>query len=93
MSNSTIETAATERAKKTLHIVIEVNHHPVKFAKRRVSGLEIKEAAISQGVNIQLDFCLFRVRKNGHQDPIADDKMVSLREGLNLAAVTPDHCS
>jgi len=92
MSTSTVQEKAEEQAKK-LHIVVEVNHHKVSFAHRRVSGLGIKQAAISQGVNIQLDFCLFRVLKNGHQDPVEDSKVVSLRPGLKFSAVTPDHCS
>ena len=70
-------------------ITVKVNDNPVAFTTREATGLQIKEAAINQGVNIQLDFNLFEV-KDGKLDPIADDKTVHLHEDQKFRAVTPD---
>ena len=39
-------------------ITVTVNNKAVVLGSHRVTGLEIKEAAIAQGVDIQLDFHL-----------------------------------
>jgi Multiubiquitin len=39
-------------------VVITVNNKPVTLPKHRVTGLEVKQAAIAQGVEIELDFIL-----------------------------------
>jgi hypothetical protein len=37
-------------------VTIKVNEKPVELPSHRVTGLQIKEAAIAQGVEIKLDF-------------------------------------
>jgi Multiubiquitin len=39
-------------------VTVTVNNKPVALPRHRVTGLEVKEAAIDQGVEIQLDFIL-----------------------------------
>ncbi len=39
-------------------VVVHVNERPVVLPRATVTGLEIKEAAIDQGLPIQLDFIL-----------------------------------
>ncbi len=39
-------------------VTVKVNEQPVVLVKHRVSGLEIKQAAIAQHVAIELDFIL-----------------------------------
>lgn len=73
--------------KKT--ITVSVNENPVAFTENSVTGLQIKEAAINQGVNIQLDFNLFEV-KDGKLKPIPDSESVHLHKGQIFRAVTPD---
>ena len=70
-------------------ITVKVNGNPVAFTEHKVTGLQIKEAAINQGVSIQLDFNLFEV-KNGRLNPIADDNKVNLHKDQEFRAVTPD---
>lgn len=70
-------------------IIVNVNNNPVAFTEHKTTGLQIKEAAINQGVSIQLDFNLFGV-KNGKLDPISDEKKVNLHKGQEFRAVTPD---
>jgi hypothetical protein len=44
----------TPEAKKPVQVT--VNTKPVELVKHRVNGLQIKQAAIAQGVEIKLDF-------------------------------------
>jgi len=78
-----------EKEKNDKTITVNVNNNPVAFTEHKVAGLQIKEAAINQGVAIQLDFNLFEV-KGGKLDPVPDDKIVSLHKGQEFRAVTPD---
>ncbi len=70
-------------------ITVEVNGNPVAFTTHEATGLQIKEAAINQGVNIQLDFNLFEV-KGGKLEAIADGQTVHLHKEQKFRAVTPD---
>ncbi len=45
-----------EQARTT--VTITVNNKPVMLTRHRVTGLEIKQAAIAQGVDIEIDFIL-----------------------------------
>ena len=75
-------------APKTVNI--EVNGHKVKMVEGPATGLEIKEAAIKQGVEIQLNFVLQQELPNGTGKVIGDDDKVSLREHLSFTAIEPD---
>lgn len=75
--------------KKEKTITISVNGNPVAFTTHKATGLQIKEKAINQGVNIQLDFNLFEVKGN-KLEPINDDKEVTLHKKQEFRAVTPD---
>ena len=69
---------------------IVVNFNPVTMPTRRATGLEIKQAAIAQGVNIKADFLLFRDEGNGRRDPVRDDVPVALHDGEKFEAVDGD---
>lgn len=71
-------------------VLIEVNTKPVKIDGPAATGLEIKEAAIDQGVKIQLDFHLTVAGDDGKEDPVADDEKVELRYGQKFFAVDGD---
>jgi hypothetical protein len=71
-------------------VLVTVNTKPVELPKRRISGLEIKQAAIAQGVNIQPDFVLFRVKAHGKRDPIRDDEKIEPHRGDEFEAVPGD---
>lgn len=55
-------------------VSITVNHKPVVLQKHRVIGLQIKEAAIEQGVEIELDFILVEEGQDGHEAHIIGDE-------------------
>ena len=79
------EAETTERRRVT----IKVNHQPVTFEKDEATGLQLKQAAIDQGVDIKLDFIL--KRKVGDDFVrVKDDQTVKLHEGEFFRALTPD---
>lgn len=77
----------TERAT----ITVKVNNNPVKFHKRRVTGLEIKQTAIAQKVKITLDCVLYKVKPDGSLGAsIGDSEKVTLKDCEEFRCVTPD---
>ena len=81
---------ATEAPGSSRPVLIEVNTKPVKIDGPAATGLEIKQAAIDQGVKIQLDFHLTVVGEDGKEDSVADDEAVALRYGQKFFAVDGD---
>lgn len=71
-------------------VEIEVNGKDVEMTKEKVTGIEIKEAAIDQGVNIQLTFVLQQELPNGSSKIIGDRDKVQLRKHLRFTAIAPD---
>ena len=71
-------------------VTIEVNDHKVKMPAGPASGLEIKKAAIKQGVNIQVSFVLQVQLPNGTNKVIGDDDKVPVTEHLAFTAIAPD---
>lgn len=70
-------------------VEISVNGQPV-MVPHRVMGLQIKETAIAQGVNIKADFILSEERRNGRDQIIGDAEEVSVQPGSRFMAVPPD---
>jgi hypothetical protein len=54
-------------------VTVTVNEQPVTLPRHRVTGLEIKEAAIAQGVEIKLDFILVEEAHGGHEAEVIGD--------------------
>jgi hypothetical protein len=71
-------------------IEIEVNHKSVTVTNKEMTGLEIKDAAIAQGVNIKRDFVLIKVEPSGKRDTIGDKQPVKLHNGLEFEAIADD---
>ena len=71
-------------------VTIEVNDRKVEMGAGPATGLEIKEAAIKQGVNIQLSFVLQVQLPNGSNKVIGDDDKIPLTEHLAFTAIAPD---
>jgi Multiubiquitin len=60
-------------------VTVTVNNKPVVLDEHRVTGLEVKEAAIAQGVEIQLDFHLVLEAEDGHPArEIPDDETITV---------------
>jgi hypothetical protein len=56
----------------------------------RHTGLEIKQAAIAQGVKIEIDFLLYLLRHHEPNKPIADDEEVTITEESRFHAIADD---
>lgn len=75
---------------KPKQVTVEVNGNPVVLDAKVMTGLEIKQAAIAQQVQIQPDFVLQLERPNGEYDPIGDNEEVHVHKGMNFNAIAPD---
>lgn len=74
--------------KKELHVTVN-RTHTVTLHGARQTGLAVKEAAIAQGVPIQLDFLLSR--KTGAKfEPIGDDEQIRVHDEDEFRAVDGD---
>jgi hypothetical protein len=80
--------ASTEDA-KIRTVEITVNRRPVVLDDKHVTGLEIKQAAIAQGVPIELSFQLSE-KKGKHLKPVADTDTVTIKTGDEFRAVAGD---
>ena len=84
MTTSRIDKAGTEA------FLISVNRKPVEVEAPLVTGLEIKQASIKQGVDIKLDFQLARVDADGKQPIVGDSDKIDVREFKTFFATAPD---
>ena len=82
------DTVVKEIRHKT--VTIEVNDRKVEMPAGPATGLEIKEGAIKQGVNIQLDFVLQVQLPNGSSKVVGNDDKVQLTEHLAFTAIAAD---
>jgi hypothetical protein len=71
-------------------VVIHVNERPVRLEKRNVTGFEIKQAAISQGVPIQQNFLLMKELGGGRTEVVGDADRVKVDDQSRFVAVHPD---
>jgi hypothetical protein len=69
---------------------VTVNGQFVVLTSRKVTGLQVKEAAIAAGVPIQLDFVLSEVRPSGEQKIIPDDREITVKSGDEFWAIPGD---
>lgn len=75
--------------KKPKTITITVNKKPVEMDERRVTGSEIKQAAVAQRVKIQLDFQLALIEPRGEKI-IGDNDEVKLTKRSTFVATAAD---
>ena len=71
-------------------VTIEVNDHKVEMLAGPATGIEVKEAAIKQGVDIQLNFVLQLQLPNGSSKVIGNEDKVPLTEHLAFTAIAAD---
>jgi len=81
----------SEATKEQTHTLkIEVNNQQVTIVGPKENGLQIKKAAIAQGVKIEEDFELSEELGEHKKIIITDDKIVSLHNGSKFTAVDGD---
>lgn len=71
-------------------VTIEVNGHKVEMPSGPATGLEIKNAAIKAGVNIQPNFVLQVQLPNGTAKIVGNGDKVALSEHLMFTAIAAD---
>ncbi|RWQ69331.1 MAG: hypothetical protein EOS85_29395 [Mesorhizobium sp.] len=71
-------------------VEISVNTKRVVMERGEHIGLEIKQAAIAQGVNIQLDFILSLEKRHGETQIIGDNDPVKVKKGQKYVAIADD---
>ncbi len=77
--------AAAEQQHGT--VTVKVNNQPVILAKHRVTGLEIKQTAIAQHVEIESDFILTLEAHDGRPaETIDDDETITVTEQSEFSA-------
>ena len=75
---------------KPQDVTIVVNNGDVTLPKGKYTGLQIKEAAIEQGVKeIALNFVL-SVQHGNHYQVVGDEDVIEIHQGLDFVAVTGD---
>lgn len=72
------------------HIDVTVNGRPVELLEKRVTGLQIKEAAIAQHVAIELSFILQEELPNGHNRIVGDTDVIEVRDHERFTAIPND---
>ncbi len=81
----------TQHEDKKQHVVeITINGKTVRVEGPKSTGLAIKEAAIAQGVSIQLDFVLSEEIGDRRTKVIGDNDEVTVHPGSKFIAVAPD---
>ena len=70
-------------------VEILVNGRPVKVMGPKATGLEIKEAAINQGVPIGLEFLLYEERP-GKNKQVGDNEPVHVEHHSRFLAIAND---
>jgi hypothetical protein len=69
---------------------ISVNTKAVRISRGYHTGLQIKQTAIAQGVNIKIDFLLYLLKPNGETDRIDDHQPVKVKRGQDYDAIADD---
>ncbi len=81
---------AVQHEAKQHHVEISVNGKAVRILGPRTTGLAIKQAAIAQGVSIQLDFVLSEEIGERRTKVIGDSDEVTVHPHSKFIAVAPD---
>lgn len=71
-------------------VTLMVNERPVPIEGPRVTGLQIKEAAIAAGLPITVDFMLTEELANGRSKVVGDADVVTVNKHSRFDAVAGD---
>jgi hypothetical protein len=75
-------------------MTVKVNEQKVELPSDRVTGMQIKEAAKNQGVQIELDFQLFLEGRDGNPTrSIGDNQTIEIDKKDEFLCNTGDHDS
>lgn len=89
MSTTSERDVTDQDGRPPARIAVTVNNDPVILPARRMTGAEIKAAAIEQGADLQLGFQL-SVKRGHHYDVVGDDEVITVHKGDEFIAVAAD---
>ncbi len=79
------------RDERTCRIIeVAFNEGVVELDPGPATGLEIKQAAIDQGIAIELSFLLTLILPSGRDRQISNDDIVKIRPGIEFVAIPCD---
>jgi hypothetical protein len=82
--------APDDLSRKGPKITVIINNCPVVLHQHKLTGLEIKESAISLGLPIDIGFQLSVKHNHGRYEVVGDDEMIKVRADEEFLAVPPD---
>ncbi|MFD4660306.1 multiubiquitin domain-containing protein [Kitasatospora sp. NPDC058444] len=85
-----IDTTTKTDPHRHVSVTVKVNNQDVTLPDREVTGLEIKQAAISQGLPIDVGFQLSVKRSHGRYEVVDDDEPIRVHTHQEFLAVPPD---
>lgn len=88
VENQGVKEPAGDKGSQT--VTVTVNGKNVVLPRHKVSGLEIKEAAIKQGVAIEVSFILQQELPNGHGKVVGNDDVIEVHEHERFTAIAND---
>ncbi|MFH9562684.1 multiubiquitin domain-containing protein [Streptomyces globisporus] len=88
--DTAIEPTAGENERRPVKVTVTVNNQPLILPGRELTGLEIKQAAIAQGLPIDIGFQLSVKRGNGRYEVIDDGERIRVHPNQEFLAVPPD---
>ena len=80
------DTIGVDQAVERRTITVTVNERPVQVIERELTGREIKQAALDQGVSIDLDFVLYEHLGQQRTRIVGDDEPVHVHPGSRFEA-------
>jgi hypothetical protein len=90
MSDQRARTEVQTREGEHRLVQISVNEQAVELQGPRTTGLEIKEAAIRAGVQIDPSFQLIEELSHGRTRVIGNQDLIEVRPGSRFLALAPD---
>jgi Multiubiquitin len=85
-----LETLGHEKVGREHLVTITVNEQAVDIEGPKATGFEIKQAAIAQGVRIELSFLLSEELPNRRTRIVGDTDAVTVTKHSRFVAVAPD---
>jgi hypothetical protein len=85
-----MDTELQEKQGKAHLVTVTVNEKPVELEGPKATGLEIKQAAIAQGVKIEVSFVLSEELPNRRTRIVGDSDEVTINKHSRFVAVAPD---
>jgi hypothetical protein len=81
---------APDQESHEMPVTVHVNTKPVRLDSHRATGLQIKQAAINQGVTIQLDFVLLELLGHNRTKEVRDNETITVTDKSEFDAIPND---